>query len=162
MLRRMMMAANSGGGAFWAVPTYSTADGATVAGLAARVGWTFTVSGGSLLCNRLRVVMVGAWSASEYVIIHRNSDNVVMASATIPLVSANTWADAAVTPFTLANGVAYTISTRAGGASRTARRNNTRTIMSGLSSVSNVSGIDDSRPTTATGNTYQLCDFGYA
>lgn len=145
---------------FWAVQSYSTSDGDVAAGLTQRLGWSFSVSGGSLSCNALRVIIAVTGGGNENVRIHRNSDDVLIAEATIVPVN-NTWVSASVTPFTLVNGVSYTVSSRAATFSRSVRRNNTRTLMAGLSSIQNVSGTTDARPASPTANTYQFCDFGF-
>lgn len=122
-----------------------------------RLGWSFTVGASNILVTKLRVIAVAG--NNELVRIHRNSDGVLMASATIASAS-NVWVEGAVSSVTLLAGVSYTVSSRFGGVARSLRRNNTVTIASAVTKVGDVFGTDDNRPTSSTGNTYQFCDFG--
>lgn len=149
-----------GGGAtpFWAVASYAI-DGSVAA--ANRLGWVFTVTGGDLICNTLRVISPNT-GVTLRPIIHRNSDNVVIAQADILIGAANTWVESSVSEFTLLNGVAYTISDRRTDGSRAVRINNTLSMAGVVTGISTVSGSNnDSRPTSAYGHTYRGCDFGF-
>jgi len=144
--------------AFWGITSWAT-DGSASTG-SARYGWTFTVVGGDdLACSKLRANT--STSQTERVIIHRNSDNAIIAQADIVTPGANGWGDASVTPFVLVNGVAYTISTRATGGNRSFRINNTVTFDSRLGSISGVNATSgDSRPTNNDATFRRFCDFG--
>lgn len=144
---------------FWGITSYAL-DGSTSTG-SARYGWVFTVTGGAdIACNKLRANTPVA--GSERVIIHRNSDDAVMAQADITTPGSNAWAAASVTPFVLQNGVTYTISARRpDGLSRSHRIGNTVAFDSRLTSISGVSApAGDARPTSADTNGRRFCDFG--
>lgn len=147
----------------WAVPTYSTSDGNTET-LTERLGWSFTVTGGDLSVTNLRVItgLTLSTSSIEDVRIHRNSDDALMAQASISVSALNTYFDDSITPVILVDGVTYTVSSRALGESRNLRRTNTRTFSSRVTVVTaGLFGSDDNRPTGVSGNTYQFVDFGY-
>lgn len=156
----VQQAESSGGSPFWGITTTTTG---TSVSASARLGWVFTVTGGNLLCNSLRVRVRTSTSGNELVIVHRNSDDAVMASATINTNASDTWFAATVADFTLVDGETYTVSSRRGGTSRATGQNPTVTYNSALTGLSTgtVTSSDDNRPTGASGATWRICDFGY-
>lgn len=155
----MADAASPGPSTSWAVPSYSLIDGNTVA-LISRLGWSFTVTGGDMLVSRLRVILADSLANPENVRIHRNSDNALMTQADITP-SFQNYVEAGISPITLADGAAYTISSR-NSATRSVRRNNTVTFSPRVTVISTgLFGSDDNRPTSVTSNTYLFCDFGF-
>lgn len=151
----------SGGTAFWGITSY-TLNGTTTI-VSGRLGWVFTPSGGDLACNALRVIIASS-GADELVMVHRNSDSVLIAQATITPGSGNTWTQAKISPFTLQDGVAYTVSTRRmDGGTRTVRYGNTVTYVGTIGGLATNtrSSNDDNRPTGTNSLAYRLCDFGY-
>jgi len=144
--------------AFWGMTSWLT-NGSASSG-SARYGWTFTVIGGAdIVCSKLRANTSA--SGTERVIVHRNSDSAVMAQADILTPGSDVWGVASVTPFTLVNGVSYTVSTcRAPAVNRSFRVGNTATFDSRLGSISGVNGIGDGRPTGADATFRRFCDFG--
>lgn len=139
----------------------SPGTGVLVAG---RFGWVFTVGASDLSVDRLRHYGRGANAAVWRVMIHRNSDNAVIAQADITKAE-DAWAEELITPATLTSGVTYTISGRAISGDAALYRNPT-----GIAYASEITlvddgvfgGSDDNRPTSATGNAYvPPADFGF-
>lgn len=127
-----------------------------------RIGWSFTVQGESLTVNRLRLSLPAA-SSPERVILHRNQDGAVLATAQIMTSAADAWVEAAVSPVILIPGDRYTISSASENLSlRNVRRANTVSMNPSLASIQSVSGAGHDFPATTSGNLYRFCDFGYA
>lgn len=92
------------------------------------VGWRFTVGSSDLLATRLSLYQAGG--ATETVRLYRVSDQTLLASALIA--SAGSWAEAPITPVTLAAGEDYAVTRYAGGASRAYDQTPVR-VVSGVS-----------------------------
>ena len=166
VMRGRGAAASGGSGAFFAVSSFSDADGSTISA-GNRYGWVFTPTVNKS-CNtlRLRYSSAGGGVANR-VIVHRNSDNVVVAQADIVMSASGVWTKASTAPFSLFAGVAYTISScPIGGANQFLRRDNTVTVHPEIIPASNVDsvsgGVDNNRPTSiVSGRRYRHCDFGF-
>ena len=161
-MRDFWLAGGSAGGTeFFGVVSFVGTNNSTSA---RRFGWRFTVGPDDLLCNTLRLI-TPTNSATEKVIVHRWSDQVVMTQAEITP-SAGTWVNATVAEFTLVSGVQYIVSTNTlTGASRTHYRLGVEEIFAGVihtSAETYFTGSVDGMPTTVdTSEDYYACDFGY-
>lgn len=164
LLKTAVLAGGGGGGGgveFFGVVAFAPSSNSTSA---RRLGWRFTVGAEDLLCNTLRL-RTPTNSATEKVILHRWSDQVVIAQAEIVPV-ANTYVNATVPEFTLVSGVQYIVSTNTvTGASRTHHRVGANTIFEGVihtSAETYFTGSIDGMPTTVdTSEDYYAPDFGF-
>lgn len=120
-----------------------------------RLGWQFTVGGSDVTVTALTHYGRAATAATWRVMIHRNSDNAVVASADIAKIE-NEWARAEITPVTLSAGVAYTVSGRVISGAQNFYINPTNVVVAPIVTAgSHVAGnASDVRPTGATGSTY--------
>jgi hypothetical protein len=126
----------------------------------ANLGFVFTVGGSDLAINTLEVYSP-ATGGSETVRIWRNSDNVLMTSATVSRV-AFTWSATTISEVTLAAGVAYTICSVGSGARAVYRNPSGLTFSPEVTQGDSVINSDGStRPTDVTGSVYVFQRFGY-
>jgi hypothetical protein len=138
--------------------TFATAG--SNSGEAERLGYSFTVGATPLTVNTLAIYARNS-TAVESVIIHRNSDGAVIASANVTSVL-NVWATASIAPVTLAASTAYTISTRAGGSARNLYYFPTGlSFYAGITFSNYVFGTSEARPTSTTTNQYAFMRFSF-
>lgn len=134
-----------------------------------RWGWRFSLSS-NRVCNRLRAIQhsLSVGTSTWRVIIHRDSDNAVIAQADVVVSGRDVWCSAAVPEFVLLAGVNYTISARVLAGVTAWRYNNTVTYAPDVTPFSTTAGLggagaSDNRPSSVDGTLgFRHCDFGLA
>lgn len=153
-------------GAHTGVATW-TAPGAGVNAGTNRFGWVFTVGATPITVSKLRHFKYDASAATWRVIIHRNSDNAVMAQADISFGAGenDAWKEAVVSPVALAAGVTYTVSARVVSGTGFLYRNPVGVVYASAITVvdDGVFGSNnDNRPTSNSAQVYTpTADFAF-
>jgi len=125
-----------------------------------RLGYRFTVGGSAITLNRL-YLWLDRDDRKERVMIHRWSDDVVVADADVNSIT-DTWASTAIEEVTLAASTDYVISTRWNTSVRGCVRNpSTLNFDPQITLVDYRFGTSDIKPTNVTANAYVLTRFGY-
>lgn len=125
-----------------------------------RLGYRFTVGASAITLNRL-YLWLDRDDRVERVMIHRWSDDVIMADAKVVSIT-DTWASTAIGDVTLAASTDYVISTRFDNSVRGCVRNpSTLNFDPQITLVDYRFSSDDNKPTSVTANAYVLTKFGY-
>jgi hypothetical protein len=127
----------------------------------ANIGYTFTVGAEDLYVNRLSVYASSTVNSFETVRIWRNSDNTIVAQATVSRI-VNTWSSTAITPVVLTSGASYTICYVTGTRSIYYNPSGV-SVYSGITINANVFSFNGSiRPTEVDSVNHYAVRFGYA